>query len=104
MLSEINGWSKEEIALSFYFLSRNIRPKTLFHLLQLRGYYRSLCEIERQIVTVAREFPRLRSSDGFWDTHAVDYWINTLVGNYMSLLELIRFSEKDAQLVAEVNI
>lgn len=40
MSSDCNRWSREEIAISFYFLSRQISPAALCHLLQWRGYFR----------------------------------------------------------------
>lgn len=96
-------WSHEEIVITVYFLSRQIRPRTLHYLLLRRGYDRSTRAIERKFFSITQQHPHLRTSKGQLDLDAVDRWIDDLLGNHESVNTLIRFSSEDAEDVILVS-
>jgi hypothetical protein len=93
-------WSKEELIVAIYFLSRLIHPKTVRCLLLRRGYNRSIGAIERKALSVAQQHPYLRSSEGHWDVSAADHWLDDLLGDHESVNRLVQFSSEDAKDVA----
>lgn len=90
-------WSHEEIVIIVYFLSRQVRPQTLYYLLLRRGYDRPTRTIQLKLVSVTQQHPHLRTSEGHWDLDAVDSWIDDFLGNHESVNTLIRFSPVDAE-------
>jgi hypothetical protein len=96
-------WSQEEIVITVYFLSRQIRPRTLHYLLLRRGYDRSARAIERKLFSIIQQHPHLRRSEGHWDLDSVDSWIDDLLGDHDLVNTLIHFSPEDAQDVALVS-
>lgn len=96
-------WSLEEIVTIVYFLSRQIRPRSLHSILLRRGYDRSAGAIERKLSSITQQHPHLRPSEVHWDLDAVDRWIDDLLGNHESVNTLIRFSLEDAEDVVRVS-
>lgn len=95
-------WSEEEIVIILYFLSRQIRPRTLRFLL-LCPYDRTTRAIERKIFSIIQRYPHLKPSKDYWNLDAVDNWIDGLLGSRESVNTLIRFSPADAEDVVHVS-
>jgi hypothetical protein len=95
-------WSPEEAAITIYFTSRQIHPRTLRFLLLRQGYDRSTQAIERKVFTTIQEHPHLKTR-GRWNLDVVDRWIDDLLGDHESVNTLILFSPEDAEDVACVR-
>ncbi|KAF4772616.1 hypothetical protein PENNAL_c0131G03188 [Penicillium nalgiovense] len=91
------NWSNEEVVITVYFSSRCIRPKSLCCLLLRRGHIRSLSAVERKIISITKQHPYLKSSNGHWDLNAIDRWMNDLIRSHESVNKLIKFSLEDAE-------
>ncbi|KAJ5849407.1 hypothetical protein N7455_009263 [Penicillium solitum] len=91
------NWSNEEVVITVYFSSRCIRPKSLCCLLLRRGHIRSLSAVERKIISITKQHPYLKSSNGHWDLNAIDCWMNDLIRSHESVNKLIKFSLEDAE-------
>ncbi|KAJ5871073.1 hypothetical protein N7455_006014 [Penicillium solitum] len=91
------NWSNEEVVITVYFSSRCIRPKSLCCLLLHRGHIRSLSAVERKIISITKQHPYLKSSNGHWDLNAIDRWMNDLIRSHESVNKLIKFSLEDAE-------
>lgn len=97
------NWSNEEVVITVYFSSRCIRPKSLCCLLLRRGHIRSLSAVERKIISITKQHPYLKSSNGHWDLNAIDRWMNDLIRSHESVNKLIKFSLEDAEDMALVS-
>ncbi|KAJ5531467.1 hypothetical protein N7527_004860 [Penicillium freii] len=91
------NWSNEEVVITVYFSSRCIHPKSLCCLLLRRGHIRSLSAVERKIISITKQHPYLKSSNGHWDLNAIDRWMNDLIRSHESVNKLIKFSLEDAE-------
>lgn len=95
-------WTKPEIMVAVYFISRGLTEAAVSDILRARGYQRSTSAVRCKIKYILRHYSGLQDAQHEWCIHAVDNWLDNQGLPHSVVSQVIGPTDKDIAAIEKV--
>lgn len=95
-------WTRQEIMVAVYFISRGLTEAAVSDILRARGYQRSTSAVRCKIKDIVRQNGGLQDAQHEWRIHAVDYWLDSQGLPHNVVSQVIGPTAKDVAAIEKV--